>query len=464
MTAERRASAEVADLGEKIVSLAKRRGFVFPSSEIYGGAGSTWDFGPLGVELKNNVKGAWWKAMVQVRGDIVGLDGAILMHPRVWEASGHVENFIDPLVECRNCRKRHRLDDLKGGERLMDAWRAGTAMDLSATACPSCGEKKLADPRRFNLMFKTFVGPVEDTAAVAWLRPETAQAVYVNFDNVQQAIRRRLPFGIAQVGKAFRNEITPGNFIFRSREFEQMEMQYFCRSEDAPRIFEEWKAERMRWHQALGVPAERLRFREHAENERAHYAARAVDIEFQFPFGWKELEGIHNRTDFDLRRHMEFSGKKLEYFDDLTGDRFVPYIVETAVGADRTTYEVLCAAYDEEPDKEGIRTVLRFHPSLAPYKVAVLPLSKNEKLSPLAREVHASLRPHFMTTYDETQAIGRRYRRQDEIGTPLCVTVDFDSLEDRAVTIRDRDSMAQVRLPIADVAAALREKLGAAPA
>ena len=310
-----------------------------------------------------------------------------------------------------------------------------------------------------NLMFKTFVGPVEDTASVAWLRPETAQAVYVNFDNVQQAVRRRLPFGIAQIGKAFRNEITPGNFIFRSREFEQMEMQYFCRPNDAPRLFEEWKEERMRWHRSLGVPAERLRFREHAEDERAHYAARAVDIEFEFPFGWKELEGIHDRTDFDLRRHAEFSGKKLEYFDDLTQERFVPYIVETAVGADRTTYEVLCAAYDEEPDKDGIRTVLRLHPSLAPYKVAVLPLSKNERLSPLAREVHASLRAGFMTVYDETQAIGRRYRRQDEIGTPLCVTVDFDSLEDRAVTIRERDSMAQVRVPIAEVADRARERL-----
>ncbi len=452
---------QIEGLAEKIVSLAKRRGFVFPSSEIYGGAGSTWDFGPLGVELKNNVKRSWWKAMVQVRGDIVGLDGAILMHPRVWEASGHVENFIDPLVECGNCRKRHRLDDLKDGEGLMEAWRTSTVMDLSATACPSCGEKKLADPRRFNLMFKTFVGPVEESAAVAWLRPETAQAVYVNFENVQQAVRRRLPFGIAQVGKAFRNEITPGNFIFRSREFEQMEMQYFCRPDEAPRIFEEWKEERMRWHRALGVPAERLRFREHAENERAHYAARAVDIEFQFPFGWKELEGIHNRTDFDLRRHAEFSGKKLEYFDDLTQERFVPYIVETAGGADRTSYEVLCAAYDEEPDKEGIRTVLRFHPSLAPYKVAVLPLSKNEKLSPLAREVHASLRGDFMTVYDETQAIGRRYRRQDEIGTPLCVTVDFESLEDRAVTIRDRDTMAQVRVPIAELVDRVRAQLAA---
>ena len=458
MTVTARAVKEIEGLTDKIQSLAKRRGFVFASSEIYGGAGSTWDFGPLGVELKNNIKRSWWRAMVQVRGDIVGLDGAILMHPKVWEASGHVENFVDPLVECRSCRHRFRIDDLPKGDALMEAWRANT-LDVSGTACPNCGERKLADPRKFNLMFKTFVGPVEDTASVAWLRPETAQAVYVNFDNVQQAVRRRLPFGIAQIGKAFRNEITPGNFIFRSREFEQMEMQYFCRPNDAPRLFEEWKEERMRWHRSLGVPAERLRFREHSEDERAHYAARAVDIEFEFPFGWKELEGIHDRTDFDLRRHAEFSGKKLEYFDDLTQERFVPYIVETAVGADRTTYEVLCAAYDEEPDKDGIRTVLRLHPSLAPYKVAVLPLSKNERLSPLAREVHASLRAGFMTVYDETQAIGRRYRRQDEIGTPLCVTVDFDSLEDRAVTIRERDSMAQVRVPIAELVDRVQERL-----
>ncbi len=459
MTATRPTFA-YAGVDEKLTSLTKRRGFVFPSSEIYGGAGSAWDFGPLGVELKNNVKRAWWRAMVQERGDIVGLDGAILMHPRVWEASGHVENFIDPLVECRNCRLRFRIDDLPDGDRLMDAWRSKT-LDLSGTACPNCGERKLADPRRFNLMFKTFVGPVEDTASVAWLRPETAQAVYVNFENVQQAVRRRLPFGVAQIGKAFRNEITPRNFIFRSREFEQMEMQYFCRPEDAPRLFDEWREERMRWHRSLGVPAAQLRFREHAANERAHYAARAVDIEFEFPFGWRELEGIHNRTDYDLRRHGEFSGKKLEYFDDVKGERFVPFIVETAVGVDRATYEVLCAAYDEEPDKDGVRVVLRLRADLAPYKVAVLPLSKNEKLVPLAREVWAALRPHFMTEYDETQSIGRRYRRQDEIGTPLCVTVDFDSLEDRQVTIRDRDSMAQVRVPITDLVPELRARLGA---
>ncbi len=448
------------DLNEKIVSLAKRRGFVFPSSEIYGGAGSTWDFGPLGVELKNNVKRAWWRAMVQLRDDVVGLDAAILMHPRVWEASGHVENFTDPLVDCRSCKHRFRIDDLPDGERLVDAWRSGS-VDLSGMACPSCGEKQLTDARRFNLMFKTFVGPMEDTASAAWLRPETAQGIYVDFENVQQSTRKRIPFGIAQVGKAFRNEITPGNFLYRSLEFEQMEMQYFVHPDEAATKFEEWRAERLRWYVSLGIPETKLRFREHAPNELAHYARRAMDIEFLYPFGWKELEGIHNRGDWDLRRHAEFSGKDLSYFDDVTKERYIPHVVETSGGADRGTFAFLLAAYDEEPDKEGVRTVLRLHPALAPYKVAVLPLSKNEKLTPLAREVAAAARPHFMSVYDETQAIGRRYRRQDEIGTPLCVTVDFDSLEDKQVTIRERDSMAQVRVPIAELVDRLRERLPA---
>ncbi len=446
-------------VADKLASLAKRRGFVFPSSEIYGGAGATWDYGPLGVELKNNVKRAWWRAMVQLRDDIVGLDAAILMHPRVWEASGHVQNFIDPLVECGNCHRRFRLDDLRDGEELIDQWRGGK-VDLSDVPCPVCGMRKLADPRRFNLMFKTFVGPVEEEASVAWLRPETAQGIFVNFENVQQSTRRKLPFGIAQVGKSFRNEITPGNLIFRSREFEQMEMQYFCRPEDAPLVFESWLGTRRDWYREYGIRDDLLRFREHAENERAHYAAKAIDIEFRFPFGWKEMEGIHNRTDYDLRRHSEYSGKDLRYFDEAANERFLPYVVETAVGADRAAYALLCAAYDEEPDKEGVRVVLRLHRDLAPYKVAVLPLSKNEKLTPLAREVAVMLRPHLLITYDETQAIGRRYRRQDEIGTPLCVTIDFDSLEDRQVTIRDRDSMAQVRVAIADLVPALRERLG----
>ena len=448
------------NIGEKLTSLAKRRGFVFPSSEIYGGAGATWDFGPVGVELKNNVKQSWWRTMVQLRDDVVGIDGAILMHPRVWEASGHVENFTDPLVECGNCRHRFRLDELPDGDALATDWRA-TRLDLSTVACPNCGQRRLADPRRFNLMFKTFVGPVEDSASVAWLRPETAQAIFVNFENVQQVTRRKLPFGIAQIGKAFRNEITPGNFIFRSREFEQMEMQYFATAAEAPRLYDEWKRIRRTWHVENGIPLGKLRFRDHAPDERAHYAAAATDIEFEFPFGWKEFEGIHYRTDYDLRRHSEFSGKDLRYFDEASGERFIPHVVETSVGADRATYAILCAAYDEEPDKEGVRVVLRFKPHLAPYKVAVLPLSKNEKLVPLAREVWAAVRPAFMSTYDETQAIGRRYRRQDEIGTPLCVTVDFQSIEDRQVTIRERDSMAQIRVPIAELVDNLREKLGA---
>ncbi len=450
--------SDVTDLNEKVLSLAKRRGFVFPSSEIYGGAGSTWDFGPLGVELKNNVKRAWWRAMVQLRDDVVGLDAAILMHPRVWEASGHVENFTDPLVDCRSCKHRFRLDDLPDGERLIDAFRAGK-VDLSSLACPSCGEKQLTDARRFNLMFKTFVGPMEDTASAAWLRPETAQGIYVDFENVQQSTRKRIPFGIAQVGKAFRNEITPGNFLYRSLEFEQMEMQYFVHPDEAATKFEEWRAARLQWYVSLGIPEAKLRFREHAPNELAHYARRAVDIEYLYPFGWKELEGIHNRGDWDLRRHSEYAGKDLSYFDDLSKERYIPHVVETSGGADRGTFAFLLAAYDEEPDKEGIRTVLRLHPALAPYKVAVLPLSKSEKLTPLAREVAAAVRPHFMSVYDETQAIGRRYRRQDEIGTPLCVTIDFDSLEDRQVTIRERDSMAQVRVPIAELVERLREKL-----
>ncbi len=432
------------DLFDKLTSLAKRRGFVYPSSEIYGGAGATWDFGPLGVELKNNVKRAWWRAMVQYRDDVVGLDAAILMHPRVWEASGHVENFTDPLVECANCRKRYRLDELPTGV---------------GGPCPSCGRSALGEPRKFNLMFKTFVGPVEDSASVAWLRPETAQGIFVNFDNVQQTTRRKLPFGIAQVGKSFRNEITPGNFIFRSREFEQMEMQYFCRPDDAPRHYDEWMETRRQWFRDLAGHDELFRFREHAADERAHYAARAFDIEFNYPFGWKELEGIHNRTDFDLRRHAEYSGKKLEYFDEAANERFVPFVVETAVGADRATLALLFAAYDEEPDKEGVRVVLRLHRDLAPYKVAILPLSKKPELSALSREVWALVRPQFMSTYDETQAIGRRYRRQDEIGTLACVTVDFESLTDRAVTIRDRDDMTQVRVPIADLVPTLRERL-----
>jgi len=454
----------IENLFEKVVSLSKRRGIVFPSSEIYGGAGGTWDFGPLGVELKNNVKRAWWRSMVQLRDDVVGLDAAILMHPRVWEASGHVENFVDPLVECSNCKHRFRIDDLPDGDTLLERWRTGK-IELGGVACPSCGERKLGDPRRFNLMFKTHRGPVEESASVAWLRPETAQGIYVNFETVAQSSRRRVPFGIAQIGKAFRNEITPGKFLYRSLEFEQMEMQYFVHPDEAAAAFERWRAVRQAWYAELGIDPAKLRAREHVAGELAHYAKRALDIEFEYPFGWKELEGIHNRGDYDLRRHAEYAGKDLTYFDDATGQRFIPNVVETSGGADRGTFAFLCAAYDEEqvPTASGgreERVVLRFHPALAPYKVAVLPLSKKAELSELARGVWAQVRPHFMSTYDETQAIGRRYRRQDEIGTPLCVTVDFESLEDKAVTIRERDSMAQVRVPIAELVPRLHERLG----
>ncbi len=453
------ATQSTTDLFDRITSLAKRRGFVFPSSEIYGGVGSTWDYGPLGVELKNNVKRAWWRSLVQLRDDVVGLDAAILMHPRVWEASGHVEHFTDPLLDCKNCKKRFRLDELPDGDALLDRWREGAAVDIASILCPNCGEKQLTAPRQFNMMFKTFVGPVEDDAARVWLRPETAQGIYVNFENVVTTTRRRIPFGIAQIGKAFRNEITPGNFTYRSLEFEQMEMQYFVRPEDAPPTFERWLAERRRWYEELGIHADLLRTREHGKHELAHYAARAVDLEFKFPFGWREFEGIHNRTDYDLRRHAEYSGKDLSYFDDLSKERFTPHIVETSAGADRASFAFLCAAYDEEPDKEGTRVVLRLHQDLAPIKVAVLPLSKNERLTPVAQAVWAALRPHFMTVYDESQSIGRRYRRQDEVGTPFGVTIDFDTLSDKAVTIRERDSMAQERLPIADLVPALRERL-----
>ncbi len=425
---------------ETIVSLCKRRGFVFQSSEIYGGFGSTFDYGPLGVELKRNVREAWWRAMVYERDDIVGLDSAILMAPRVWEASGHVAEFTDPLVDCKQCKMRFRADHVEGDR------------------CPNCGGE-LTEARRFNLMFKTFVGPVEDDAAVAYLRPETAQGIFVNFKTVQQAMRRKLPFGIAQTGISFRNEITPGNFVFRTREFEQMEMEFFVRPETAEGWHQHWLQERFNWYVRLGIKADRLRLRAHEASELSHYSKATSDIEYLFPFGWSELEGIANRGSYDLEQHTKFSGEDLSYYDEETGERFFPWVVEPAAGLNRAALIFLIDAYDEEPDKEGTRVVLRFHPRIAPVKVAVLPLSKRENLTTLAREVWATLRGRYMTMYDETQSIGRRYRRQDEIGTPLCVTVDFDSLEDRAVTIRERDSMEQVRVPIAELPQIVAEKL-----
>ena len=430
---------------DKITSLAKRRGFVFQSSEIYGGLNSTWDFGPLGVELKNNIKRAWWRSMVQLRDDIVGLDAAILMAPQVWRASGHLETFTDPLVDCKACKMRFRADHLVGRGELH-------------SPCPNCGGE-LTEPRPFNLMFKTFMGPVEDDAAVVYLRPETAQGIFVNFQNVRTVTRKRLPFGIAQIGKSFRNEISPGNFFYRSREFEQMECEYFVPPAQASDAYRAWINERYTWYLDLGIKPQSLRLREHEPSELSHYSAGTTDIEFLFPWGWGELEGIANRTDFDLRRHGEFSGKDLSYVDDVTGERFVPYVVEPAGGVDRAALAFLCDAYDEAEVKGEQRTFLRLDKRLAPYKVAVLPLSKRESLIGVAREIERMLRPHWMITYDETQSIGRRYARQDEIGTPFCVTVDFDTLEDRAVTIRERDSMLQDRVPIAELVPALREKL-----
>ena len=429
---------------DTIVSLAKRRGFVFQSSEIYGGFSSTWDYGPLGVELKRNVKAAWWRANVQERDDVVGLDSAILMAPAVWEASGHLANFTDPLVDCKQCKMRFRADQIEG------------------TRCPNCGGE-LTEARNFNLMFKTFVGPVEEDASVAYLRPETAQGIFVNFLNVQQSMRRKLPFGIAQQGKSFRNEITPGNFIFRTREFEQMELEYFVRPGEDEIWYPRWREERFNWYLRLGVNPERLRLRDHEQSELSHYSKATADVEYLYPWGWGELEGIANRTDYDLRQHMEHSGKDLRYYDEESGTRFLPYVIEPAVGVDRASLVFLFDAYAEEQvgDKNDTRVVLHLHPELAPIKVAVMPLSKKEPLTNLAHDIHRSIRKHWMTQYDETGgAIGKRYRRQDEIGTPLCVTVDFDSLEDHAVTIRERDSMAQVRVPIAELVPALREKLG----
>ncbi len=440
------------------VSLCKRRGFVFQSSEIYGGIGGFWDYGPLGVELKNNIKQAWWRATVQERDDMVGLDSAIDMNPRVWQASGHVDTFADPMVDCKACKRRFRADELV--ERKHEAESVhGHAVDIAGVRCPECGGD-LTEPRMFNLMFKTYIGPVEEDASIAYLRPETAQGIFVNFDNVLTASRRKLPFGIAQIGKAFRNEITPGNFIFRDREFEQMEIEYFVLPGTDEEWHERWIQERFDWWVGLGIGKERLRIREHSQDELSHYAKRTVDIDYDFPFaGFAEVEGIANRTDFDLSRHAEHAGRELKYFDEESGQHVVPYVIEPSMGVDRCFLTVLIDSYAEEEVRGEKRTLLRLDKGLAPIKVAVLPLSRNEKLVPPARRVWDLLRPHFMTQYDDAQSIGRRYRRQDEIGTPLCVTVDFDTLDDEAVTIRERDSMEQVRVPISGLVEALREKL-----
>jgi glycyl-tRNA synthetase len=428
---------------EQVVNLCKRRGFVFPSAEIYGGFRSTYDYGPLGVLMLRNVKEAWWRSMVQLRDDVVGLDAAILSSPRIWEASGHLANFTDPLVDCKSCKERFREDQLE-----------------DRSVCPNCGGKDtFTEARQFNLMFQTYVGPVQDDANVAYLRPETAQGMFVNFLSVLQTSRKKPPFGIAQMGKSFRNEITPGNFVFRTREFEQMELEFFVPPDEGQKWFEYWLDERMRWYTDLGMPVDMLRLRHHDPDELSHYSAGTADVEFMYPWGWGELEGIANRTDFDLRAHATASGEKLEYFDQAAGERYVPHVIEPAAGATRTMMAFLLAAFTEDEVGGEARTVLRLHHRLAPYKVAVLPLSKKDTLTPVAREVLGLVQPHWMTDYDETQSIGRRYRRQDEIGTPFCVTVDFETLEDRAVTIRDRDTLEQVRVPIDSLVDELRARL-----
>lgn len=433
----------MAELFDQVVNLCKRRGFVFPSAEIYGGFRSTYDYGPVGVLLLRNVKDAWWRAMVQSRTDVVGLDAAILSPSAIWEASGHLKNFTDPLVDCRNCNERYRLDQLE-----------------DADLCPNCGKKgTFTEARQFNLMFKTHAGPIEGDANTAYLRPETAQGMFINFKNVLDSSRKKPPFGIAQVGKSFRNEITPGNFIFRTREFEQMELEFFVAPNEAGQWFDYWCKERFQWYIDLGIPEDKLRLRPHDEDELSHYSAGTSDVEFLYPWGWGELEGIANRTDYDLKQHGEHSGQRLEYFDQATNERYVPYVIEPAAGATRTMMAFLLAAYDEEEVRGETRTVLRLHHRLAPYKVAVLPLSRKDELIPVAKEVLDLLQPQWMCDYDETQSIGRRYRRQDELGTPYCVTIDFESLEDRAVTVRERDAMTQDRVSIEQLGAYLRDRL-----
>ncbi|MEX1280204.1 MAG: glycine--tRNA ligase [Acidimicrobiia bacterium] len=427
---------------DTIVNLSKRRGFVFPSSEIYGGLRSAYDYGPIGALLLRNVKEQWWRSMVQLRPDVVGLDSAILQARRVWQASGHESVFTDPLVDCKECKSRHRLDKLEDPE-----------------VCPTCGSRgTFTEPRDFNLMFRTHMGPVEADENMVYLRPETAQGIFINYESVRRTQRMKLPFGVAQIGKSFRNEITPGQFVFRTREFEQMEMEFFCRPDEADQWFDYWVAARHAWYLDLGMTPDHLRIRPHESDELSHYSTGTVDVEYRFPWGWDELEGIANRTDFDLRQHAEFSGEDLRYYDQESDERFFPYVIEPAAGATRTAYAFLIDAYDEEEVEGETRVVLRLDPRLAPYQVAVLPLSR--KLATEAHEVADALRPRFMLEYDETQSIGRRYRRQDEIGTPFCVTIDFDSLEDRAVTVRDRDTMAQDRVSIDRLEGYLAERLG----
>lgn len=475
------ANNDSAKMMDKIVSLAKRRGFVFQSSEIYGGLNGCWDYGPMGVEMLNNIKHEWWKSMTY-RENIEGVDAAILMHPRVWEASGHVENFTDPMVDCKQCKARYRLDVLfddlslkkkkeilremypeqyagqQKDEVIEEAFAKLIATDQQASAlvpkiqCPNCGSKgSFTDARKFNLMFKTFVGPVEDASAVVYLRPETAQGIFVDFLNVQTASRQKIPFGIAQIGKAFRNEINTKNFLFRTREFEQMEMEFFVKPGTDDQHFEYWRGERMQWYVDLGMKREKLQWHQHPKDKLAHYAKDAYDIEYLFPFGWGEIEGVHNRTDYDLSRHEQYSGKSMKYFDEETKEKYTPYVIETSSGASRSFMAFLIDAYHEEdaPTAEGTmetRTVLKLHPKLAPNKIAIFPLVNRDGMPELAKKIEAELRPHFRVFYDDSGAVGRRYRRQDEIGTPFCVTVDSQTLQDETVTVRDRDTMTQERV------------------
>ncbi len=424
---------------DKIVSLAKRRGFIFQSSEIYGGINSCYDYGPLGIELKKNVKELWWKSMVYERRDVEGVDASILMHPKVWEASGHVEGFTDPMIDCKKCKSRFREDKIDTGK-----------------PCPVCGNRDtFTEARQFNLMFKTFMGPLEDSANIVYLRPETAQGIFVNFHNVREASRQKLPFGIAQIGKAFRNEITPGNFTFRTREFEQMEMQYFVKPGEDEKWFEYWKQTRMEWYKRLGLNPEKLRFHEHGPDELAHYAKAAFDVEYEFPFGWNEIEGIHNRTDFDLSRHAEFSGKDMRYFDEAAREKYIPYVIETSIGCDRSVLTCLIDAYTEEEE----RVVLKFAPAIAPIKAAVFPLVKKDGMPDIAHKIVDDLRGDYRIFYDESGSVGRRYRRMDEAGTPFCITVDNETLENNTVTVRERDTMNQSRVAISRLKGYLDKQL-----
>jgi glycyl-tRNA synthetase len=447
---------------DTVVSLCKRRGFVFPCGEIYGGTRSAWDYGPLGVELKENIKRQWWRTMVTGRDDVVGIDSSVILPRQTWEASGHVATFSDPLVECLSCHKRFRADHLQ--EAVAEKKGIDNPDDVSLTdvACTNCGTRgQWTEPRQFSGLLKTYLGVVEDESGLHYLRPETAQGIFLNFANVVTSSRKKPPFGIAQIGKSFRNEITPGNFIFRTREFEQMEMEYFVPPDDGGRWYEYWVQQRYNWYVEHGIPESMLRVRPHEADELSHYSVGTSDIEFLYPWGWGELEGIAQRTDFDLTQHSKFSGEDLQFFDQEHDRHYTPFVIEPAAGADRATLAFLLAAYEEEEVKGEKRVVLRLDRRIAPFQVAVLPLSRNEKLAPLAGEVSAALRPHFMIDVDDAGSLGRRYRRQDEVGTPLCVTVDFDSLDDRAVTVRDRDTMEQARVPIDGLVTELRDRLGA---